>query len=147
MTSTPPISIVLFLIAAVLGAVGQFLYKSGANVASGGAVGYLLNVRLLLGVLCYGAVMVLFVAAFKQGGSLAVLYPVYASTFIFAAIIARFAYGDPILPVHVLGWILLIAGMNLMGWRSPQAHLEVNDPVSAATRTADDLTAGGRIDG
>lgn len=122
MTSTPPLSIALFLVAAILGAVGQFLYKSGADVATDGIGGYLLNVRLLLGVVCYGAVMVLFVAAFKSGGSLAVLYPIYASTFIFAAIIAKFAYGQPILPIHVLGWLLLIGGMSCMGWQTSSAE-------------------------
>jgi multidrug transporter EmrE-like cation transporter len=112
---TPPISIVLFAIAAVVGAVGQFLYKSGADRAAGGIASYLLNLRLLAGVVCYIAVMVLFVAAFKRGGSLTVLYPVYASTFIWAAIIARFAYQTPIQPANIVGMLLLVAGMYLMG--------------------------------
>ncbi len=111
MASTPPISIVLFLLAGVLGAVGQFLYKSGADAATGGLVSFFFNIRIVLGVACYIAVMILFVAAFKRGGSLTVLYPVYASTFIWAAIIARVAYGVPILPVHMLGWLMLIGGM------------------------------------
>lgn len=37
--------------------------------------------------------MVLFVAAFKKGGELSVLYPIYATTFIWAALIGLFA-GD-----------------------------------------------------
>ena len=84
--STPLSSIVLFLLAAVLGALGQFLYKGGADAAQGGLLSYLTNVRILLGIVCHCAVMFLFVAAFKRGGSLAVLYPLYASTFIFAAL-------------------------------------------------------------
>src|SRR5688572_16169530 len=96
---TPPLSMVLFLVAAVLGAVGQFLYKSGAERAGGSVASYLLNVRILGGVVCYVAVMVLFVAAFKRGGALSVLYPLYASTFIWAAVIALMAYGTPIKPV------------------------------------------------
>ncbi len=116
MATTPPLSIALFLLAAVIGAAGQFLYKSGADMATGGLLGFLLNIRIALGVACYVAVMILFVAAFKKGGSLTVLYPVYATTFIWAAVIARVAYGVPILPIHVLGWLLLIGGMWLMGW-------------------------------
>ena len=58
--------------------------------------------------------MVLFVAAFKRGGSLTVLYPVYASTFIWAAIIALLVYGTPIKPVNVAGMAALIFGMYLM---------------------------------
>ena len=112
---TPVSSIVLFLIASLLGAVGQFLYKSGADAAGGSIGSYLLNPRILGGVVCYVAVMVLFVAAFKRGGALSVLYPVYATTFIWAAMIGLMAYGTPIRPVNVAGMLLLIGGMYLMG--------------------------------
>ena len=105
----------MFVVAAFLGALGQFLYKSGADRASGSVASYLLNTRLLGGVLCYVAVMVLFVAAFKRGGSLTVLYPIYATTFIWAAIIAWLVYGTPIRPVNIGGMALLIAGMYFMG--------------------------------
>jgi len=105
----------MFVIAALLGATGQFLYKSGAAWATDGCLSYILNIPILTGVLCYGAVMVLFVAAFKCGGSLTVLYPIYASTLIWAALIALGAYGTPIKPLNVLGMGLLIGGMYLMG--------------------------------
>jgi multidrug transporter EmrE-like cation transporter len=105
----------MFVLAALLGAVGQFLYKSGAERAGGSIASYLGNPRLLGGVVCYVAVMVLFVAAFKRGGSLTVLYPIYASTFIWAALIAWAAYGVPVKPANVCGMALLIAGMYFMG--------------------------------
>ena len=78
----------MFLMASVLGALGQFLYKGGADAATGGWTSYVLNPRILTGVACYIGVMVLFVAAFKRVGELSVLYPIYASTFIFAAVIS-----------------------------------------------------------
>ena len=105
----------MFVIAAFLGALGQFLYKSGADRAGGSVASYLLNARLLGGVVCYVAVMVLFVAAFKRGGALTVLYPIYATTFIWAAVIAWIVYGTPIRLVNIGGMALLIAGMYLMG--------------------------------
>jgi multidrug transporter EmrE-like cation transporter len=112
---TPLVSILFFLLASLLGAFGQFLYKSGAERATEGIWSYVLNLRLLGGVLCYIAVMVLFVAAFKRGGALSVLYPIYATTFIWAAVIAYFAYETPIKPIHVAGMFLLVGGMFLMG--------------------------------
>ena len=112
---TPLISIIFFTVAAVVGALGQFLYKSGAERTTSAVSSYLLNTRLLGGVVCYVAVMVLFVAAFKRGGSLTVLYPIYASTFVWAAVIAYFAYSTPIRAVNVVGMCLLVAGMYLMG--------------------------------
>ena len=111
----PTLSIVYFAVAALLGAVGSYLYKSGADAAGGGLVSFARSPRILTGVVCYIAVMVLFVAAYRRGGPLTVLYPVYASTFIFAAIIGLVAYGTPIRAANVGGMLLLVAGMYLMG--------------------------------
>ncbi len=113
--TTPAISIGLFLLASLLGAVGQYLYKSGADLAGGSLASYALNPRLLSGTVFYVAVMVLFVAAFKKGGSLTVLYPTYATTFIWAAVIAFIAYGTPIKTINVAGMAFLVLGMYLMG--------------------------------
>ena len=113
--ATPALSIVMFIAAALFGAAGQYLYKSGADAASGTLSSYLANSRLLGGVVCYVAVMVLFVAAFRKGGALTVLYPIYATTFIWAALIALYAYGTPIKPINVAGMGLLVSGIYLMG--------------------------------
>jgi multidrug transporter EmrE-like cation transporter len=113
--STPAISILFFVAAAFLGALGQYLYKSGADLAGGTVGSYLVNPRLFGGVICYVAVMVLFVAAFRKGGSLTVLYPIYATTFIWAALLALMVYGTPIKPVNIAGMGLLVVGMYLMG--------------------------------
>jgi multidrug transporter EmrE-like cation transporter len=112
--TTPAISIAFFVVAAFLGALGQYLYKSGAEAAGATLISYL-NPRILAGVACYTAVMVLFVAAFRKGGSLTVLYPIYASTFIWAAILALVVYDTPIRPANVAGMGLIVAGMYLMG--------------------------------
>ena len=113
--TTPVVSIVMFLAAALFGALGQYLYKSGADAATGSVVSYVANPRLIGGVVCYVAVMVLFVAAFKKGGALTVLYPVYATTFIWAALLALAVYGTPIKTINIAGMGLLVAGMYLMG--------------------------------
>src|SRR5438477_12866021 len=107
---TSSAAICMFLLAAFLGALGQFLYKSCAERAGTSLASYLLNARLLGGVVCYVAVMILFVAAFKKGGALTVLYPIYATTFVWAAIIAWMVYAVPIRPINVGGMLLLIAG-------------------------------------
>ncbi len=58
--------------------------------------------------------MVFFTYAFRLGGTVRVLYPIYATMFIWAAIIAWLLHGDPIRPVHVLGMGLLLTGIVLM---------------------------------
>ena len=112
--TTPATSIFYFIIAAFLGALGQYLYKSGAEAAGITLISYL-NPRIIGGIACYTAVMVLFVAAFRKGGSLTVLYPIYASTFIWAALLALLVYGTPIKPTNIAGMGLIVAGMYLMG--------------------------------
>jgi len=112
---TPVAAIICFIVAAFAGAIGQFLYKAGADHASGGLLGYVLNLRILAGVVCYIAVMVMFVWAFKLGGQPAILYPIYASTFIWAALLGMWFYDTPIRPLNVVGMVLLVGGMYLMG--------------------------------
>lgn len=133
MHDTPISSMICFLIAAFLGAIGQYLYQSGATSVSAGWSQFLVSPRILGGVACYVAVMVLFVIAFRLGGSMAVLYPLYASTFIWAALIARWIYQTPISRIHVLGWFLLIAGMACMGWTGKPDPITTDDVVSQGT--------------
>ncbi len=111
---TPISSQLLFLLAAFLGAAGQWLYKAGAD-SGGKSITSYFSAPVIGGIICYTAVLVLFVAAFKRGGQPQVLYPIYACTFIFAAVFAWLLNGQPIRPVHVLGMALLIAGMFFMG--------------------------------
>lgn len=109
--NTPIGSIICFLLAGFIGAVGQYLYKTGADVSDGTLAGYLLNPRLLLGVVCYVGVMVLFVAGFRIGGRVSALYPLYATTFIWAALISRITQGTVITTVNGFGMLLLIVAI------------------------------------
>lgn len=111
---TPILSVILILAASVCGALGAFLYKTAAQSAGPSVAALATSPRLWGGVLCYTLVMTLFVAAFRNGGALTVLYPAYASTFIIGAVISRLAYGTPIHLIHVSGMILLVTGMYLM---------------------------------
>lgn len=116
MLRIPWTALVCVLIAALLGAVGQHLLKEGATrSATSHGLGFLLSPWVWTGMVCYVLVMMLFTHAFRQGGTVTVLYPIYASTFIWAAVLGMLFYGQPIRPVHVLGMLLLVAGMYLMG--------------------------------
>lgn len=105
--------ILLFLVAAFLGAFGQYLYKTGAETSSGGLLSWLTNYRLISGALCYITIMILFILAFKIGGSLTILYPVYATTFIWALLIGVFLLKEVLTIGKVLGILLIIAGIFL----------------------------------
>lgn len=108
-------SIICFIVAALFGAVGQYLYKSGADAADNTLAGYLLNPRLIGGVVCYVAVMALFIVGFRLGGRMTLLYPIYASTFVWAAVIGWRVYGTPITATNIVGMASLVIGIYLMG--------------------------------
>ncbi len=112
-----PLAIAYFLLASVLGAVGQFFYKSGADCAGGSLRSYLANPWIALGAGCYIAVMILFVSAFRQYSCPSALYPIYATTFVWAVLIEHAFYGRSIVPANVAGMILLFLGMYFIGKR------------------------------
>jgi multidrug transporter EmrE-like cation transporter len=115
MQPTPVIAILYVLLASFLGAAGQFLFKSAASRGGAGPLGFLKTPWAFVGLLCYVAVMFLFSQAFRRGGAVTVLYPIYASTFVWAAVMAWILYGQPIRPIHVVGMVLLVLGMFCMG--------------------------------
>lgn len=100
--------------AAILGALGQFLFKHATQTRTG-FLSIMISPHAILGFACYLTVMALFVHAFRRGGTVTVLYPIYASTFIWAAVLAWLFYQVPIRPVHAAGMVLLVSGMLLMG--------------------------------
>jgi drug/metabolite transporter (DMT)-like permease len=116
MNQTPAIAIACVLAASILGAAGQFLFKLAADRGGAAPFGFLKTPWAFMGIACYFAVMMLFSTAFRRGGTVTVLYPVYASTFIWAAVMAWFLQGQPIRPIHVAGMLLLVVGMVCMGW-------------------------------
>mgnify|MGYP001416571165 CR=1 FL=1 len=115
MLDTPVVSVLCVLAASVLGAAGQYLFKFGVERFSHGPLAFLYSPWVWAGMACYIAVMLLFTHAFRRGGTVTVLYPIYATTFIWAAAMGWIWYGQPIRPIHVVGMILLIGGMFLMG--------------------------------
>lgn len=98
--------IFLNLIAALLGAWGQFFYKNGAQKSHG--------LSLAVGVLLFIGVMGLFVLAYKMGGRISVVYPFYATTFIWAALIGIFIEKEPWSNWYILGFGSLLFGLIII---------------------------------
>ncbi len=113
---TPVLAISSVLVASILGAVAPFFFEHGARQLQGRIIGFVMNPYILAGMATYVAVMVFFTYAFRMGGTVRVLYPIYASTFIWAAVIAWVRHGDPIQPIHLGGMALLMAGIICMSW-------------------------------
>jgi len=116
LTNTPALAIGSVLIASILGGVAPFLFEHGSKQLQGRVIDFVLNPYIIGGMVTYVAVMVFFTYAFKLGGSVKVLYPIYATTFIWAAVFALLRHGSPIEPIHMVGMALLLGGVVCMSW-------------------------------
>ena len=114
--NTPILAIASVLIASVLGGIAPFLFEHGSKQLTGRITDFVLNPYIIAGMATYLAVMVFFTYAFRIGGSVKVLFPIYATTFIWAAVIAFFHHGSPIEPIHMAGMALLMVGIVCMSW-------------------------------
>lgn len=101
--------ILLYFIASFLGAFGQYFYKQGSKKL--GIVPLIHNWNIFAGVACFCIVMILFVAGFKLGGRMGVVYPVYATTFIWGLLIAKYIENEMILVSQLIGVGLIVAGV------------------------------------
>lgn len=104
------IPILLNLIAALLGAIGQYFYKKGSAQLQEN----IFNLNIILGVLMFCGVMGLFVMAYKLGGKISVVYPFYATTFIWGTLIGIFFEREAVRPSYFVGLALLLTGLTVI---------------------------------
>ncbi|MCB1034966.1 MAG: hypothetical protein KDD47_14155 [Acidobacteria bacterium] len=121
MTKSLILAAAYVLTAALLSAVAQFLIQTGAKSHAGGWLTYFVSPWVLAGMGCHLVVLCLFTLAFRSGGTVPLLYPLYASTYIWAALLGAVLYRQPIRPLQVAGMALLILGMAFLSggvWKS-----------------------------
>lgn len=98
--------ILLNLVAALFGAFGQYFYKTGAQKSD--------LVQISIGVLLFIGVMGLFVVAYKLGGKISIVYPFYATIFVWGAWIGRYLEKEPWSNWNYLGLGLILAGLTVI---------------------------------
>lgn len=110
----------LYLVAALIGAIGQYAYKLGGTKL--GETPIYLNFPLLLGIVLFCLVMVLFVVSFKLGGKLSVVYPIYATTFVWGTLFGVFLDKEPISVPQVLCILLVVIGCGGVTFFAPNGN-------------------------
>lgn len=106
--------ILLNLIAAVLGAVGQFFYQRGSQVLKTTPIWK--NYNIHLGVILFGLVMLLFVKSYQAGGRISVVYPFYATTFVWGYFIGVYVNQEPASGLALIGLAVMIVGISLIAY-------------------------------
>lgn len=115
MSQTYPILINLF--AAIIGACGQYLYKVGAARLKD--VPIYQNWQVILGMILFTLVMVLFIIAFRMGGRMSVVYPMYATTFLWGSLMGILIDKEPWNPIQLIGVVLVMVGISVVAYFSP----------------------------
>jgi drug/metabolite transporter (DMT)-like permease len=100
-------------IAAVFGAIANWLFKRAALQFV--EVPIWKNWQLALGLLSFTLVLGLFMFAFRSGGRLMTVYPAYATTYVWALVIAHLVDGESISLVQIGGILAVIAGVAAIG--------------------------------
>ena len=112
MQNSQTLPIIFNLIAAIFGAVGQWLYKMGAGQMK--TIPLYKNWPLFVGVISFCVVMGLFVAGFRAGGKLSVTYPVYATTFLWGMLIAVQIEKETWSWIQLVGVSFIVVGVSLI---------------------------------
>lgn len=110
--------ILLNLLAAFIGAAGQYSYKLGGVKL--GKVPIYLNWELFVGIFLFIGVMILFVASFKLGGKISITYPVYATTFIWGTLLGVIIDKEPFNLIQVFGIGLVVIGVSTVAYFAPR---------------------------
>lgn len=116
-TSSQLVPILLSLLAALAGAFANWFYKTGANKMS--ELAWYKNWYIGAGLLSFTSVLILFIIAFRFGGRLLVVYPVYATTYIWVGLIGVYFYQEPWALRQVAGIGLIILGVSLVAGGRP----------------------------
>jgi len=103
----------LVLACALVGALGQILFKTASENFSFSFKGILLNYRFLLGALLYGISAAFFVYSLKFG-NLSILYPLIATSYIWVTLFAHFLLGEPFPLYKSLGILMIIFGIGIV---------------------------------
>lgn len=106
------VPILLNLLAALFGAFGQYFYKLG-GLRIGGVAIYR-NWQLWVGVILFCVVMLLFVWGYKLGGRISVVYPFYATTFVWGSLIGVFLTGESWSLIQSAGIGFVLLGVSLV---------------------------------
>ena len=101
--------IIFVAFCALLGAIGQILFKLGAPTAKLN-FSILTNYHIILGLFLYALATVLFIFALKFG-EVSLLYPIIATSYVWVMIFASFFLGEKVNAFNWFGVFLILSGI------------------------------------
>lgn len=114
MKKTKSWAIGLIIFSTLLNTFAQTMYKFGANQLSFNLNSIITNLPLILGFITYGISAILMIAAFR-GGELSVLYPIFATAYIWVTIVSNIFFNETVNIYKWLAIISIVLGVTLIG--------------------------------
>ncbi len=108
--------IAITTLSAFIVAVAQYIFKrslGGFKFNTKGIFGVLSNKGVLLGIFIYFVSLGIYLTALSSG-ELSVVYPIFASSFIFVLIISAALLGEKINAFRITGVLLIVLGIALV---------------------------------
>ena len=103
-------AILLVLICALMTAFAQLLFKIGAN-----ELPFLFfNWPIIIGLFIFSIEALLFLLAYK-GGEVSILFPVFATSYIWVSLISKYFLNEPLNIYKWLGIVIIILGIGVIG--------------------------------
>ena len=107
----------------LLTSTAQLFYKFAAEKLSFNILSIITNVNLLMGVGLYAVGGILLIISFR-GGEVSVLYPIFATSYIWVSFLSIYFLGEVMNIFKWLGVFVIIAGIILIGYGSKKADVE-----------------------
>jgi len=112
--TTPLWTIMVVLVACVIGASGGLFFKMGSAKLSFNLKSIIYNKKLLIGVIAYGISTIMFIPALKYG-ELSVLYPFAATAYIWVALFSKWFLKEEINSWKWIGIAIILIGVSFIG--------------------------------
>ncbi|MDP6138746.1 MAG: EamA family transporter [Candidatus Woesearchaeota archaeon] len=107
----------------LLTSTAQLFYKFAAEKLSFNILSIITNVNLLVGMVLYAVGGILLIISFR-GGEVSVLYPIFATSYIWVSFLSIYFLGEVMNIFKWLGVFVIIAGIILIGYGSKKADVE-----------------------
>ena len=95
----------------------QLFWKFGAEKLEFNILSIITNIEILAGILIYSIAGILLIISFR-GGEVSVLYPIFATSYVWVSFLSIFFLGEVMSLFKWLGIFTIIAGIVLIGFGS-----------------------------
>tara|TARA_Y100000310_G_scaffold47186_1_gene43796 strand:- start:22132 stop:22515 length:384 start_codon:yes stop_codon:yes gene_type:complete len=122
--TTKPWAIGIILFSTLLTSTAQLFYKFASDKLSFNILELITNYELIVGMVLYAVGGVLLILSFR-GGEVSVLYPLFATSYIWVSFLSIYFLGEIMNLYKWLGVAAIILGIVLIGYGSKKGTTDV----------------------